>query len=225
MNKNSVFLILLTISLFVLIVQAQDKQTTENQTNYKAQERQVKMYDVPVSTQEAFLNALRAEKKPGGIVLVNRSCAVSEIKTQVEREYTSLNTALNLIVKQDPWYSWSIEQGVVNLIPTNDEPDFLKIQIKKFRLDGDLNLHLALEKLLRLPEVESKATEINLNKIMYGGLQSPRETKSRLKFELRNVTLRQALNEIVRKDEIAVWKYYESNCNGKISSSLDLSVR
>lgn len=64
MNKNSIFLILLITLLFVLIIQSQDKQTVENQPNSKAQERQVKIYDVPVSTQEAFLDTLRAERPP-----------------------------------------------------------------------------------------------------------------------------------------------------------------
>lgn len=225
MNKNITFLILLITLLFAPITQSQHKQTDGNQPSSEVQERRVKLYDLPVSTQEAFFDTLRQEKKPGGIVLLNRNCVVSEVKPQIQQEYTTLQTALNSIVKQDPWYSWNIDEGVVNLIPTDDEPDLLKIQIKKFHLNGDLNIHLALEKLLRLPEVETRAAKINLNKIMYGGLQSPRNTKSRLKFQLRNVTLRQTLNEIVRKDGIAVWRYRESNCDGKINSSLEFAVR
>lgn len=225
MNKNIDFLIPFIIFLFVLSVQPQVRKITENQSNSKSQKEQVEKYDAPISTQESFLNTLRAEKKPGGIVVVNRNCMAAEAKPQIEREYASLNTALNSIVRQDPWYEWTLEQGAVNLIPTNDEPDFLKIKIKNFRLDGDLNTDLALEKLLRLPELKDKAEEINLNKgLMFIGLISLRNTKPRLKFELKNVTVRQALNEIVRRDGIAVWRYYESNCDGKIKSYLEFLV-
>ncbi len=225
MNENRNFLILLIVLLFVLVVQPQSKKIVENQSNSESQREQTEKYDMPISTQKSFLNTLRSEKKPGGIVVVNRNCMAVEATPQIEREYASLDTALNSIVRQDPWYEWRLEQGAVNLIPTNDEPDFLKIKIKKFRLDGDLNTNLALEKLLRLPEVKDKAEEINLNKgLMFIGLISLRNTKPRLKFELKNVTVRQVLNEIVSKDGIAVWRYYESNCNGKIKSYLEFVV-
>lgn len=201
-------------------------KTVENQPNSEVQERRVKIYDEPVTTQQSFLYALIASKKPGGIVIVNRDCVVSELKPQMVREYASLETALNSIVKQDPWYKWSVEDEVVNLIPADDEPDFLKTRIKEFRLDGDLNIHLALDKLLHLPEVEIEAEKINLNEGLRNccGLSSPKDTKSRLKFKLKDITLRQALNEIARKDGRAVWRYYESNCGGKISTTLDWLV-
>ncbi len=219
-------LILLSVLLCISVGQPQSNQPVESQSDSEVQHRRIQKYDVAISTQESFIRTLRTERNPAGIVVVNRDCVVAETKPQIERDYTSLQAALNSIVRQDPWYSWSIEQGVVNLIPTNDEPDFLKIQVNKFRLDGDLNTNLALEKLLRLPEVKQKAAEINLNSgLMYIGLSSSRNTKSRLKFELKNITVRQALNEIVRRDGIAVWRYYESNCNGKIDSSLNFLVR
>ena len=225
MNKNKKNFILLSVLLCISVVQSQYTQTAEDRSNSAVQDKKVKKYDIPISTQESFLNTLRAEKKPGGIVVINRNCLAVEARPQIEREYASLDAALNSIVRQDPWYEWSLEQEVVNLIPANDEPDFLKIKIKKFRLDGDLNTDLALERLLRLPEVKDKAEEINLNKgLMSIGLISLRNTKPRLKFELKNTTVRQVLNEIVRKDGIAVWRYYESNCNGKTKSYLEYLI-
>lgn len=223
MNRNSVIIISLISLLFILVIHAQDNRSAENQSKPEMQEQLVKVYDSPASTLEAFRDALRIEKKPGGIVVLDRQCMVAESKPHVSLDFASSEAALNSIVRQDPLYGWSLEDGVVNLIPTNREPRFLKTQIKKFRLEGELNIHLALEKLLELPEVKSKAAEINLNRgLMYGGLQSPRDTKFRLKFELRNVTLSEALNEIVRKEGTGVWKYYDWTCGGKTDAYIEI---
>lgn len=207
----------------VLIINAQDDRSGEKRAKQEMQVRQEKMYDLPVSTLEAFKDALRIENKPGGIVFVGRQCLVVESKPHLSLDFASSEAALNTIVRQDPHYAWSLEDGVVNLIPINREPDFLKTQIKRFRLEGDLNIHLALEKLLGLPEVKIKAAEINLNRgLMYGGLQSPRDSKSHLKLDLENVTLREALNEIVRKDGMGVWKYSDWTCGGKTDTYIEV---
>lgn len=223
MSKRILLVTCLLGLALALVVFAQESKNVQVQTTLDPGKDE-SLYDEPVSTLDAFRDVLRAKRKPGGIVL-QRHCTISEPKIQVTRDLTSLESALKTIVRQDPAFIWSLHDEVANLIPIRYEPEIMRARIKRFSLDGDLNILLALEKLLRLPELKDNLDAVNLNKgIRYGGLSSPRE-KPNLKFEIVDSTVRDILNEIVRRDGNAVWEYREMVCNGKTNATLELTSK
>ncbi len=174
-----------------------------------------------VTTREAFWNALIAARVPGGIVW-KRNCGNVEVKGQRVPSRSSLRAALNRIVQADPQYAWYLENGAINLLPTNGEPNLLKVRIREFRIEKVPNVNLALERLLALPEVTKTAAELRLNQgLKLGGLSSPGRDHVTLRVHRKNVTLREALNAIARAHGHAVWQYSEWLCDGKTEFSIE----
>src|SRR5258708_3159873 len=77
---------------------------------------------VIVTTQEAFLMALSAAHAPGGLVKV-RKCGKEVPLVLVDPVLTPLRDAMDSITKRDPRYRWQNYDGLVNLMPSEGEPD------------------------------------------------------------------------------------------------------
>jgi hypothetical protein len=133
--------------------------------------------------------------------------------------------SLNRITQADPQYRWRDERGVINLIPTSGEPDVLKIRFQEFRVKNMSSLELILEQLLTLPEVQSDAIGRQVNQgLRFAGISSPSRGRQ-LSISIKDGTLRDALNAIVRAQGRAVWSYSESRCNGQDRITIDFLVQ
>lgn len=133
---------------------------------------------------------------------------------------------MELITQMNPNYKLEDEQGVTNLVPTKSIPELLNVKIHNLKIAFDTNLDPALNEILRLPEVVEKLQELHLRRGMqFGGLQSPPSKRPPTEMEFKDRTLRQILNEIVRKRGRGVWVYNESNYNGENSFSLEFLVQ
>jgi hypothetical protein len=168
---------------------------------------------------------------PGGIILAAANCD-EDAKYELNPSSASLRDVLDAITSADPSYKWTFERGVVNLVPKEDEPPLLEVRIRKFELK-DTNLHLAFDQLFKLPEVKQRQAELNIGEIGHElGLSSlkrpgtgPDESKEGFDVSCEDITVRQALNEIVRVYGHAVWCYSERHCNGKDFVRIDFIVR
>lgn len=171
-----------------------------------------------ITTQDAFVKSLISARVPGGVVTTS-NCN-QEAKLQINILALPLFESLNRITQTDPRYKWQTERGTINLIPTAGEPELLKTQIREFRVKNSPSLDLTLEQLLALPEVKLNSDGRRVNQgLRFGGLSSPRVQQ--LSISVRDVTLRGALNAIVRAHGRAVWSYAESHCNGQDRFSID----
>jgi hypothetical protein len=179
-----------------------------------------------LTTTNAINKALANTKVPGGIIRV-RDCTEELAKQRWQPGEASLNDTLNAIVQADPQYSWQLDNGVINILPTAGEPELLKIRIKKFRVVNATSVTLAYSKLMSLPEVKQAIVNLGLPD-SFERLQGPpavANDKTGFSVSCKNVTLREALNAIVRADRKAVWTYSEYHCNGRHGFSIDFTVR
>src|SRR5882672_10486702 len=111
-------------------------------------------------------------------------------------------------------------------MPAEGVPALLNIRIRHYKVDTDLSQ--ALLALLRSPEVSNGASSLGL-KLKTGGLlvgPSPIYPFSlRIKVDVSDITLRDALNELVRVHGRAIWEYRELRCNGTNQFSVNFVAR
>jgi len=225
MRKSSGLLVSVVISMSLPIMLGQTTQITSETSQSLVQGTQSAETDSSrVTTREAFWKALIAARVPGGIVW-RRNCGNVEVKGQQVSSGLSLRAALNRIIQVDPQYTWVRENGAINLLPMNGEPDLLKVRIREFRVSKVSNLNLALERIIALPEVTKTAGDLKLSQgLKLGGLSSPAQSHVTLRIHRKNVTLREALNALARARGFAVWQYSEWYCGGEAKFSIEFLV-
>jgi hypothetical protein len=168
--------------------------------------------------------ALSIAKVPGGIVLT-RPCSEEQAKhTYSFPSPVSVHDVMEILTSSDPSYRWSIELGVVNVTPHSGSPAILDTHISLFDSESHTTLSAAADLLLRLPEVRKRAKELRFDEA-FSSLQgyyaikksgaTPQATDEPLHVRVKDVTLRGALNAIVRKHGHGVWIYEEYWNSGK----------
>jgi hypothetical protein len=137
---------------------------------------------------------LAASQLPGGILAV-RKCGAPQ-PTFVPAETSTLQSELNRMAKVMPDYQWTLDDGVVNFLPKNYAPSPLDILIADFDAENGFS-RLGLHE----PAVQ----------LVFGGGSETKDQRH-ITVKLKNVTLRQALNRIVKTDGRKVWILSIDSC-------------
>jgi hypothetical protein len=174
-----------------------------------------------ITSQHAFLRASTAARVPGGLVWMMK-CSGEEPLLHEDRIILPISDALESLVKRDPRYKWQIDTGVVNLLPSAGEPDLLKVRIRQFKTTATLTE--ALRQLLGLPEVTQGSIRLRLKQSTTTLLVGPTTIRGRpvpITVDVRDVTLRQALNALARANGRAIWEYRAYRCGRANQFSID----
>jgi len=222
-----------TVSIMSLILGimmcAQGVRSSEGNSDQQLLDRQVATHLSGLTTTDALVRVLSVAGVPGGVVRKSRCDAPP--KYRLSPAGSSLRDALEAIVSNDPQYKWQIEDGVVNLLYRNTNPTFLNLRIARFNAKNVRTVNEALDLLLRTPEVQNGVARLHIGTQLfrgglgYYGLPSGNRGDNNQKFtvDLKNVTLREALNAIARAHGRAIWAYTQGDCNGRKFFSLDFS--
>lgn len=192
-------------------------------------DRQVKgthLEDVTVG--QAVINTLVSAGATGGVAVV-QDCNEPMRYTFTPGD-SSLRGVLETIVSTDPRYVWEIKDDVINLIPRNGEPSFLIVRVSKLEINQAETPNEALSQLLATPEV--RQAQLNLGRrFVQGGIYPfnpqdsvPKEAK-KISVNLKDTTVREALNTIARAHGDAVWMLTQGQCNGRKLFSIDFFAR
>lgn len=176
---------------------------------------------------QAVVNALLDAGAPGGVA------KVSDCNGRVTHIFrprdSSLRGILDSIVSTDPRYTWEVKDDVINVLPSNGLPPFFAVRISRFEISHVETPNEALFKLLAIPEV--RQAQLNLGRhAVQGGVYAfcpgcpPKETK-KISVNLKDVTVREALNAISRAHGTAVWRFSQSECGGRKSFSLGFAAK
>jgi hypothetical protein len=179
-----------------------------------------------LTTINALSRALASTSVPGGIVRIV-DCTQEPVIQRWQPGGAPLSNILDTIVLADPQYRWQFDNGVINVLPTSNEPDFLKVRIKKFRVRNVTSVTLAYSKLMLLPEIKKAVIDLGLGD-SFERLQGPPPLiaeNTGFDVDCQDVTLREALNAIVRAEGKAVWTYSESHCNERNGFIIEFVVR
>lgn len=182
------------------------------------------------SAADAFASVAVSFGVPGGVVW-DLACS-PEARPPIYPTGDTLEESLDSIVKADARYRWIRRGGVINLIPRQGIPPFLRTPVRRFDSKEATNAEWAASLLLRLPEVRraERALRIDnrLGHISIGLMPGPAQAAGppkphQLGIDSRNTTLFGALNSIVRADKQGLWIYREWHCGGR--NGFDLSFR
>jgi len=188
--------------------------------------RQVEASDTEdIPTKSAFIKAMSTARAPGGIVRVH-NCEPDPIIQRWRPLTTSLRNVLDTIVFADPQYRWQIDQGVINLTLKSNEPALLNVRINKLEVKDARSTGALVDNLLALPEVQQARTKLKLQSALRisVGPVSLKPNRTVFSISCEGVSVKEALNRIVRNHGSAVWEYRERRCGGKVEFDIKIIV-
>ena len=175
-----------------------------------------------------------AGSTPGGFATFGGCQAEAAVQPVLTTDST-LREELDKIVGNDPALTYSVDDGVVNLLPSQSVPPLLYTQINALDVEGD-SISDPFSRLINSPEVAKAKASLGIGK--FSGLQlysvpsalpplpGHKEAEpKKFTLHLRNVTLLQTLNSLVRAQGRGVWHYAEKVCNGEHWTNIDLALR
>lgn len=160
-------------------------------------EKEIKDFKVKQGT---FLGLCGNIGVPCGYFMAHVDYATNPTIKKTSLSHGTVREALNTVVKNNPDYQWSNEDGVINIVPKQNH---------KFWEKGADPLSRIIEKI----EVSNIGTDEAARRIAIasglplGGniIVSGRLHYATVSLKLSKVTLRQALNALVKADGMAVW--------------------
>jgi hypothetical protein len=133
------------------------------------------------------------------------SCSSEDRKLSIKVEQGTVRDALNAIIQADQRYKWEEVDGVINVLPKEDNSRLLETHVSNFQID-EVTWTDARQLIRELPEVKSRLNESGLierSAILVTG--SGENNLPRFSFKLRNTTLRGILNEILKMKGYSFW--------------------
>jgi hypothetical protein len=150
---------------------------------------------------------------PGGVTVM-RGCEKTEKTYHLSG--TTLGAVLKSLTKADPRYRWTIEDGVVNLVPKKGVPPMLKVRIKKLDINNSPSMMYAQSVLASLPAYHEGVKRLGLAQGGFAGsFLSGGQKRKTFDVHVEGGTVLSALNAIVRANKRGVWIYIERHCKGK----------
>lgn len=112
---------------------------------------------------------------------------------------------LNGIVQSEPRYQWRESDGCIEILPVSNGVSLMDTMISSFQVK-DASREEAIKELLNLPEVRAIAMTLNLSRRAPGNLPA-RTSEEKVSLNLNGVTLRQALNRIIKQSGARFWLF------------------
>ncbi len=181
------------------------------------------------TTVDALVSVLTVTGVPGGIVLKG-GCTEPERYTFLPAG-KKLREALNSFVSVDRAYKWEVDnKGTVDLRLISGDPQLLRLRFPKLSIKDASSARQAVDQVLAKPETRKRVRELGLTEgvVRIGPSDLPRpgagpnQYVRKLSLDLKNVSLRQALNAIVQAHGQAIWAYTEQHCRGRNDFTVDL---
>jgi hypothetical protein len=179
------------------------------------------MTQVHVSIIDKVVLGFSHAKIPGGVVRI-ANCSHSDPEATIN-DAVSMKDLLDLLKLKSPEYSWKVDRGVVNVIPETGFPVPLDIPISDFHVK-DVTALEAFNQLVNRSDLKAAFESRGLFQgleLNGGGFPI---SKARITLDLKNVSLLEVLNSIVRADGRAVWGYTLNPCQGKNLYQLKLLI-
>ena len=176
----------------------------------------------PTTLGGSFGQILRSAEHSGGIALVS-GCDNPASPLAVPLE-ASLAGALDVLTAVYPKYDWTVSDGVVNVLPREERPAVLEIQVVHFEWNTADFVSLSVDRLFQSSNIHQYLAAHRMESGLGQGpglQQAPRIVNGKpvpkqdgQRHQMENATLLSTLNAIVGSYENAVWSYEEKNCDG-----------
>jgi len=163
----------------------------------------------------AFQTLILKSSLPGGEV-ITEGCGGEPHKI-VRVHGATIGEALKSIVAVEPSYGLNVKNGVIDLLPREGVPPLLNVRIREFSSGTAADMSSAGTLLFALPDVTDAAVKLGLTRNasgsgLYAVIPGLHKQARRLDIDLRDVTVRDALDAIVKTNGSGVWVYRETLC-------------
>jgi hypothetical protein len=164
-------------------------------------------------------NILRAAGAPGGIEQIRDSCEFEK-----EVQFPAQNGTVTALLETIDWgglmHTLVEVDGTVTLkiLSHRSEPSLLDVNIKNFSFDKYARRSVVTGRILSLPEVRKRASNMGLKEFDRGGFAGGKQKNSEI-VSLHNLTLRELLNKMSKPS--AHWLYRQGNCKGRSVFTLE----
>lgn len=167
------------------------------------------------SVSMAFQTLMLESGTPGGEVTLE-GCE-GESQRAVRLEGPTVREALEGITRADPQFRWEVKEGVIHLLPIGGVPSLLKVRIKGFDTGEATDIETAATFLFALQDVRDAAATLGLSRNAIGTgpyaiIPGPHPEPPRLGLHLRDLTVADALDALVRTNKRGIWLYREIDC-------------
>jgi hypothetical protein len=227
-RRRSVRILSLAVFLFVRVGSPQRTVAGAPQGEEVLSRRLPALRFDGVTVARAFWEVTNDARVPGGIVSIEGHPEELGANLAMPAGLT-LREALDQIVSESPALAWRQDGGVVDLLPPRALPELLNVEIASYDFDDANNGSLAVQELLDEPQVLRRYRMLRLQPepssvgltVYYGpGEKRP----ARLPVHLRNVTLLEALNALVRARGTDHWLYQEASLESKKTFRITLGA-
>jgi hypothetical protein len=191
-------------------------------------------WDVSVdlgSAQEAFAEVLRSAERPGGTVTLS-GCGEPARGPMYAPGQSSVASALYRLTAVYPGYYWTVQGGVIDLLPKQNQPPVMDVRVQRFEWDTRTAMRLSVENVFQVAAVKDRLAGLGVTDAPNGGfgLQRPPRVINGIpvpepppkgrKWQVENVTVLVALNVIAASYGTGFWHYDEWACGGRKVYSL-----
>jgi len=153
-----------------------------------------------------LMNSFADTEVPGGVSIALKD---GDARKEFAPDSFTLQGVLDHVITVSPGYQWSESGGVVNVFPLEDY-EVLNLTVPEFEFENKTK-HELLAEVIQTKQFRQylKKYSVSAPRLLYmGGLQDPRPPR-KFSISLKNATVRDILNEIVRLNGSSTWVYME----------------
>ncbi len=217
-------IIVIITAILMLISVALSQEPKQRNDSVTAKTNNENNYCMPML--DFFRDTLLRAGKSGGMAWTKQSCAENLAFPELSATNFTLKDNLDLITQKNKNYRWENNNDVLNLLPSKSVPKLLNVRIKDLKVTFKNNLSIVADSILHSPEVIKEKENLHLREgIYHGGLSSPPDKRPATEMTFHNKTVKEILNEVLRKHGRGVWLYRESYYNGTNTFTLDFVVQ
>jgi len=118
-------------------------------------------------------------------------------------ENGTVRDVLNAITEADSRYRWEEVDGVINVFPRERQDEILEVVVREFQVNR-MPAARVREAITDLPEVKARLDSLGVSPLHLTLMPHIRD-RSLISLNLRNVTVRDILNEIARRSTSRYW--------------------
>jgi hypothetical protein len=156
--------------------------------------------------EELVLRTLAMRAKVAiGFEAICKNTGTKEARTiNINVKKGTVRDVLDAFIKENPRYRWELVNGIINVLPRESQDSILEIMVHNFNL-SNMNVDELSLAIADLPEISAKLNKMKVSpaKVLVD-TGEPKETP-RFSITLQDLTLREILNELLRKGHSNYW--------------------
>jgi hypothetical protein len=168
--------------------------------------------DLKASNIHLMLSRLSAATKiPIGLEVSPDDNLSIDRNMKLEIQKGTLRIALNSIVKQNPLYTWKIQDGVVNVLPMDPSRDHLiravlETKLQRFIVQPGMSRFVFRQTVTAMLEVKSVLDQENVHPDNQSFMSRDFDSLGRsFSLEVSNVSVIELLNRVIRDSQTNYW--------------------